>query len=603
MPWGVLEYTIGANKYIPIVPNPKQFQFLALECEDAMYGGSAGGGKALATCTPILTTAGWKTMGTLAVGDFVLGMDHQPTEVLAKSEVMLNHDCYRVVFHNDYEGIIADGEHLWLTTPHFDNQNPEAREGIWTTLQLRDTVYTKSPRDGMGYPTHAIPLRKPFGSIHDVVVIVGVDPVASVPVQCIKVAAADGMFLAGRNLVPTHNSAALLMAALQFVSVPHYSAMILRRSYADLKQPGALIDMSREWLSKSDANYNSQDHRWRFPSGASLQFGYAESDSDIYRYKGSEFQFVGIDEASEMTEIQLRYLFSRMRRRNDIPVPMRYRLATNPGGKSHEFIKDRYIKNPGERVFIKATLDDNDAIDKDQYRAMLDNLDPVNRAQLLMGDWDVAASGRFKREDLEKSKYEIVDEGFGQGGAYLLGNRRVMVADCWKMITVDPASTSKDTSDYTVVSTFAVTPCRQLVWLDMLRFRKEIPEIVQEIQSAYWQWQPAFVAIEAVASNRAVLQIAQRTNMTVREVSPRGLDKLVRATPAMQLASEGRLWMPKKAHWLEAAVQELLVFSGNPTKDAHDDVVDALSYASALMGEFDDSNEGFKPMLLFGRKW
>lgn len=37
-------------------------------------------------------------------------------------------------------------------------------------------------------------------------------------------------------------SSALLMAALQYVDVPNYSAILFRRTYADLALPGALMD-------------------------------------------------------------------------------------------------------------------------------------------------------------------------------------------------------------------------------------------------------------------------------------------------------------------------------------------------------------------------
>ena len=43
-------------------------------------------------------------------------------------------------------------------------------------------------------------------------------------------------------------SVAQLMAALQYVDIPNYSAILFRRTYADLSLPGALIDMSKQWL-------------------------------------------------------------------------------------------------------------------------------------------------------------------------------------------------------------------------------------------------------------------------------------------------------------------------------------------------------------------
>ena len=43
-------------------------------------------------------------------------------------------------------------------------------------------------------------------------------------------------------------SVAQLMAALQFADIPGYSAILFRKTYADLSLPGALIDMSKQWL-------------------------------------------------------------------------------------------------------------------------------------------------------------------------------------------------------------------------------------------------------------------------------------------------------------------------------------------------------------------
>ena len=43
-------------------------------------------------------------------------------------------------------------------------------------------------------------------------------------------------------------SVAQLMAALQFVDIPGYSAIRFRKTYADLSLPGALIDISKQWL-------------------------------------------------------------------------------------------------------------------------------------------------------------------------------------------------------------------------------------------------------------------------------------------------------------------------------------------------------------------
>src|SRR5258708_27833925 len=67
-------------------------------------------------------------------------------------------------------------------------------------------------------------------------------------------------------------SSALLMAALQYVEVPRYAALLLRRTYADLALPGALMDRAAEWLRPTAARWREPDKTWVFPSGATLSF-------------------------------------------------------------------------------------------------------------------------------------------------------------------------------------------------------------------------------------------------------------------------------------------------------------------------------------------
>ena len=67
---------------------------------------------ALALDTPVATTQGWKTIETVAVGDFVFGPSGKPTRVTAKSEVWRDRALYEVQT-NDGAVIECDGGHLW----------------------------------------------------------------------------------------------------------------------------------------------------------------------------------------------------------------------------------------------------------------------------------------------------------------------------------------------------------------------------------------------------------------------------------------------------------------------------------------------------------
>jgi hypothetical protein len=200
-------------------------------------------------------------------------------------------------------------------------------------------------------------------------------------------------------------SDALLRAALQYVDVPGYKALLFRRTFPELAQPSGLIDRAHEWLS-GKAHWNETKHRWTFPSGAILEFGYLHRSTDKYRYQGAELDFIGFDELTHFEEADYRYLFSRLRRKQGSSVPPRMRAASNPGGTGHRWVKRRFIdKKPAEddpndtpercaaRIFIPAKLPDNPGVDQGAYREALEQLDPQELAQLLDGDWDARPPG------------------------------------------------------------------------------------------------------------------------------------------------------------------------------------------------------------------
>ena len=149
-------------------------------------------GKALALDTELPTPDGWTTMGDVGVGDFMLGADGRPTEVVAVTEVMENRPCYEVVF-SDGSTIVADEQHQW----------PVVGAATQTTSELAAAL-------GRGQSL-SVDATRSFTSI---------TPVDSVPVRCIQVAADDHLYLAGRSMIPTHNSTLALDIA-RAASIKH----------------------------------------------------------------------------------------------------------------------------------------------------------------------------------------------------------------------------------------------------------------------------------------------------------------------------------------------------------------------------------------------
>lgn len=201
----------------------------------------------------------------------------------------------------------------------------------------------------------------------------------------------------------------LLMAALQYADAPKYSALILRRTFADLAKPGALLDRSREWLAGSGARWNEQKKQWRFPNGGILAFGYLENDADVYQYASAEYQYIAFDELTQFSSRQYTFLFSRLRRLADSNVPLRMRSASNPGGIGADWVYQRFIPDDWQpedaeelrvhekdgRAFVPARLEDNPHLDQKTYESSLSELDEVTRAQLRKGDWRIRPQGNI----------------------------------------------------------------------------------------------------------------------------------------------------------------------------------------------------------------
>jgi predicted phage terminase large subunit-like protein len=117
------------------------------------------------------------------------------------------------------------------------------------------------------------------------------------------------------------------------------------------------------------------------------------------------------------------------------------------------------------------------------------------------------------------------------------------------------------------------------LWLHCRKFKAEIPDVVAAVAESYDRNKPDFVAIET-GGNPAVYQACRRKAMVVKPLSPAGTDKLARATPAINLVADRRVYLPDCADWTEEVETELSMFTGT---DGHDDVVDTLSYAAKIM--------------------
>jgi predicted phage terminase large subunit-like protein len=385
------------------------------------------------------------------------------------------------------------------------------------------------------------------------------------------------------------------MAALQYVDVPGYNAVILRTVLQDHRKPRALIPTSHEWLGGTDAYWNGSIPGWTFPSGATLSFGYLRNAADLAHWKGPAYAFVGFDELTEFPEdVYLginRVLRDAPEMAPGVRVPIRKRSASNPGGPGHGWVKTRLIdprtRQPGA-VFIRATIHDNPKPGfYEEYLPTLAHLSPLDRKRLIDGDWDVMEEGgKFRRE-----AFTIVDDA----APYVAS--AVKAIRYWDLAGTEPSPSNTD-PDWTVGVLLVADRQGMFTILDVVRGRwndADVEKIVRataELDRQRIEHVPVNVFVEQDPGQAGKAQVNHYKRNVLAgfpchagSTRIRGVNaaKLTRAaTPAAAVANglyRIAVFPPTNtAHESSGLADFLDEVSIFPNGD-HDDCVDALSGA------------------------
>jgi len=423
-------------------------------------------------------------------------------------------------------------------------------------------------------------------------------------------------------------SDALLMAALMFVDVPYYSAIIFRRTLTDLQQNEGLLARAHEWLDPwPDVKYVPSLHQFHFASGAKLTFGYMGSFTAWEHYHGSSYQFIGWDELTQHAEVDYREMMSRLRKvqchlhggrvvngkhsplpdDKDCPeclmygplsrVPLRCRATTNPGGRGHLWVKKRFkihrdkksgrwVSGDPNRPFIYATFFDNLALDYRSYEKSLDDLDEARRAQLKEGDWDKIATGLYRHEWFRNYAtrglyYSLLHPTSSSSMKTFHENQLTIfsIADVACSVRTgvrDQVFYKHREPSWTVIGTFGISPDGDLLVLDIVRFQEESPHLFPALKKVVERWKPVYVGMDANGPGRPIAQLASQQGIPVKALVTH-YDKIANSAEAQNLAKAGKVYLPTESPWVDDFIGELTVWTGHPHEV--DDQVDVLSNA------------------------
>jgi phosphate starvation-inducible protein PhoH and related proteins len=118
-------------------------------------------GRAQPVATPVLTPEGFRPIGTLTVGDLVIGSDGKPTPVIGVYP-QGEKDIYRVTAQ-DGASTLASGDHLWAVATRDDRRRGKPLRVLTTREMIGNLRANHYHRYEL--PLHSAPVRFPYREV------------------------------------------------------------------------------------------------------------------------------------------------------------------------------------------------------------------------------------------------------------------------------------------------------------------------------------------------------------------------------------------------------------------------------------------------------
>lgn len=458
-----------------------------------------------------------------------------------------------------------------------------------------------TPHDGLGQGTLPRKVKPRFFKPR----LIGVQSVTQVEPQegqCIQVDSEDGLYLAGRGLVPTHNSSLIS---------EHTPPWYLHR-WPD-KRVGVISyesDFAKSWGRKA------RGHVKEHPE-LGLKLDPDAQAADAWELLGTRGGMVtgGIGGALTGKPIDLLVIDDPVKNAEEA----RSKTARDNAWDWFQSVATTRIQRGGVIIILMTRWNEDDL----GGRAMTHNRQDWFYVNLpaIAGDDDILGRSpgqalcpeRFNEEELSDKRagmsaywwnalyqgapstegdgifrapfrywsyasprgtqqptHVVLHPPEGGGGVPEYHDRKGLI----RFQTIDLAITTKETSDYSVVSTWDVTRSRELLLVDRIRVRMEGPDHRNTVINAFRAFHPKWIAVEKNVYGISLVQELRRIGLPVRELIAKG-DKIGRAVPAGDYCASGKVFFPKGAPWLDEWEHELLMFPNG----THDDQVDTLTYA------------------------
>jgi hypothetical protein len=195
-------------------------------------------------------------------------------------------------------------------------------------------------------------------------------------------------------------------------------------------------DLRRRLFGRIGHEFSAYRGVLTFQNGSRIVAGHFQAEKDIDAYLGLEYDVIGIEEATTLSNRKHTDISTCCRTSKPNWRPRIY-STSNPGGIGHAWYRTRFVapfleRREVETRFVPARVCDN-AYNNPEYRRVLESLTGWQKRAWLDGDWDLAAGQfftSFRREvhvvsDFDESRarewFAALDYGFAHYTVVLLG--------------------------------------------------------------------------------------------------------------------------------------------------------------------------------------
>ncbi len=307
------------------------------------------------------------------------------------------------------------------------------------------------------------------------------------------------------------------------------------------------------------------------PNGGSIAVRSADNPQ---RLRGEGLDFLVMDEAAFVKpEVWQEVLRPTLTERKGSAL-----FISTPIGRNNWFYDLWEVAEDAdnwERFRFSTT--DNPMIDPEEVEAARKEVGSIVFAQEYLAEFVDAGQGMLRPEWL--NYFVMVPDEAGNIKCVVEGSEYYLKA-LKKFGVVDLATTTNKDSDYTVITSFAVTPDNRLLVIDMQRQKLEGPDIIPAIKRSIDKNKLEYVGIERQGFQTTIIQMAQRSGIRVKDLKS-DKDKVTRALPLSARMESGDVFLLRDTHWLPEMEREIMTFPAG----AHDDIIDTLSYGVQMLQE------------------